>query len=170
MATEAPVSNHNSEMTISGDARARLRVREKPQFHYYNDMGGNCTWGIGNLAHRGRCSADEMKKPVSATLAEATFAAKISEAERAVRRNIKNQALTQDQFDALVSLTYNVGATGADDTYQLVDSGDLQGAAANISSMTRVRMKTKRGTKMVVAKGLVLRRAEESAPFRKAGK
>jgi lysozyme len=79
---------------------------------------------------------------------------------------VTNQTLTQEQFDALVSFTYNVGATGAADTFQLVDSGDLRGAATNISSMTRVRVKTKKGTKMVVAKGLVIRRGEESAPFR----
>jgi GH24 family phage-related lysozyme (muramidase) len=157
-------------MKMSGAARARMRTREKPEYHYYNDMGGNCTWGIGNLAHLGRCSADEMKKSVSPAQAEATFSAKISEAERAVRRNVKSQALTQDQFDALVSLTYNVGATGADDTFKLVDSGDLQGAAENISAMTKVRVKTKHGSKMVLAKGLAIRRAEESAPFRKPSK
>jgi GH24 family phage-related lysozyme (muramidase) len=75
---------------------------------------------------------------------------------------VHKQALTQDQFDALVSLTYNAGARGSRDTYRLIEKGDLTGAAANIATMTKTTVNGKK----VAAKGLISRRAEERAPFR----
>jgi GH24 family phage-related lysozyme (muramidase) len=155
----------NDSLSMSPDARARMRRRERDKYNYYDDMGpgkGNCTWGAGILAHRGPCSKDELKKPVSQAEVEAEFSRRVAKAERAVRRNVTNQSLTQAQFDALVSLTYNAGAQGASDTYELVDSGDLKGAAANIASM----IKTTVNGQKVIARGLIPRRAEESAPFR----
>jgi len=62
---------------------------------------------------------------------------------------------------ALVSLTYNAGARGSRGTYKLIEKGDFKGAAANIRQMTRTTIKGKK----VVARGLISRRAEESAPF-----
>lgn len=67
--------------------------------------------------------------------------------------------------------TYNMGPGGARNTLELVDGGDMKGAATMISSMIRVRVKGKNGKiKWVVARGLISRRAEESAPFRALGK
>lgn len=73
--------------------------------------------------------------------------------------------MTQAQFDGLVSFTYNTGAEGASDTYALINSKDFAGAAANMQQFVRVRIKTAKGTNKVIAKGLVKRRAEESAAF-----
>lgn len=73
---------------------------------------------------------------------------------------------TPQQFDALVSFTFNMGQGGAAATLQMVDKDNMRGAATKISSMIKVRVKTKKGTKMIVAHGLISRRAEESAPFR----
>jgi GH24 family phage-related lysozyme (muramidase) len=113
------------------------------------------------------CTKEELRKKVSAPEVDAIFDRKVAEAERAVRRNVSTP-LTQAQFDGLVSLTFNAGADGAKDTYEFVNRGDMTGAAANIQQMIRVRVKTKTGTKKVVARGLIKRRAEESAPFRGA--
>lgn len=65
------------------------------------------------------------------------------------------------QFDALVSLAYNAGARGSRGTWKLIEKGDMAGAAANIKKMT----KTTINGKLVVARGLISRRAEEAAPF-----
>jgi GH24 family phage-related lysozyme (muramidase) len=119
-----------------------MRKREVDIFNYYDDMGpgkGNCTWGLGILAHRGQCTRDELGKEVSQAEVDAEFARKVAKAERIVRRNVANQALSQTQFDALVSLTYNAGERGASGTFDLVDTGDFKGAADNIEHSTRPR-------------------------------
>lgn len=99
---------------------------------------------------------------VSAAEMESEFARRVQGAECAVRRNVRDQALTQAQFDALVSLTYNAGPHGAKTTYGLGDSGDLAGAAANISTIVKTTVRREK----VVARGLIARREEEAAPFR----
>jgi GH24 family phage-related lysozyme (muramidase) len=144
-----------------------MRGTESVKYYYYNDMGkdrGHCSWGIGILAHHGVCTQEELGKEVSKAEVEAEFSRRIAEAERGVHRNITVE-LTQEQFDGLVSFTFNTGAEGASDTYALINKNDFAGAAANMQQFVRVRVKTKGGTKKVIAKGLVKRRAEESAPF-----
>jgi lysozyme len=145
-----------------------MRATEKAVYRYYNDMGksrGHCTWGAGILAHRGVCSAGELGKKVSAMQVDQEFERRVAAAERAVRRNV-NVALTQAQFDGLCSLTYNTGPTGASETYALVNKGDFEGAAANMSKLIKVAVIEGGKKKFVIAPGLIKRRAEESAPFR----
>lgn len=154
----------NDSLSMSADARTRMRRREVDVFNYYDDGGpgrGHCTWGAGILAHRGPCTKEELARPVSQAEIDAEFSRRVAKAEREVRSNVKKKALNQDQFDALVSLTYNAGARGSRGTYKLVEEGDFKGAAANIRQMTKTTIKGKK----VVARGLVSRRAEESAPF-----
>lgn len=149
-------------------ARLNMRHREKKMMKYYDDMGpgkGNCTFGIGALVHRGPCSAAELKTKVTDAQVEAAFVSRVAEAERAIARNVKVE-LTQAQFDALVSLTFNRGPTGAFHAFELVNTGDLQGAANWISTLVQVKVKKNGHWATVTAPGLVQRRAEESAPFR----
>ncbi|WLI88303.1 glycoside hydrolase family protein [Massilia sp. R2A-15] len=158
----------NVQMSMSPDARARMQATEKAVYRYYNDMGknkGHCTWGAGILAHKGVCSADELKRKVSAPMVDQEFGRRVGDAERVVRRNTK-VTLNQAQFDALVSLTYNAGPTGARGTFGYVNQRDFVGAADNISQMTKVSVIEKGKKKYVIALGLIHRRAEESAPFR----
>lgn len=58
-----------------------------------------------------------MGRPLTSEQIEASFANAVREAERAVRRNVTNQPLTQAQFDALVSYAYNTGAGGAHESF-----------------------------------------------------
>jgi lysozyme len=162
----------NSHLSMSPSARTLMRAREKAVYHYYNDMGkrrGNCTWGAGILAHRGICTDEELSRQVSTKMVGQEFDRRVSEAERAVRRNVRT-ALTQEQFDALCSLTYNTGPSGASGTYDFVNDGDFEGAAANISKLTKVKITKGGKARYVVAPGQIQRRAEESAPFRTTGK
>ncbi|MYN18863.1 glycoside hydrolase family protein [Rugamonas sp. FT107W] len=160
----------NSKLRLSAAAKARIRRYENPRYSYYDDGGkpgrGNCTWGVGTLAHKGPCSVAELKTKVDTTQVEAVFASRIADAERAVRREVTSRALSQNQFDALVSFVYNVGATGAGNVLSLVDDGDFKGAAEAISRTIYMTVRTRRGAKKVIAHGLIPRRAEESAPFR----
>lgn len=164
----------NAAMSMSNAARARMRSLEKAVYNYYDDGGrpgrGNCTWGIGMLAHKGPCTEGELKTKVGAAEVEAAFAYRVADAERAVRRHVSHQPLNQDQFDALVSFVYNVGAYGARETFKRVDEGDFKAAATGIAQSNKMWVKTKRGSKLVLAKGLIRRREEESAPFRSTAK
>ncbi|QGZ42925.1 glycoside hydrolase family protein [Pseudoduganella flava] len=155
-------------MRMSPAARTRMRDTEKVIRHYYNDMGkdkGNCTWGAGILAHRGVCSEEELARKVSDNEVNKEFDKRVGQAESNVRRGVDRTALTQDQFDALVSLTFNAGCGNARDVYVLANKGDFAGAAKLISGMTSVQINKGGKKKYVVAPGLVKRRAEESAPF-----
>lgn len=155
-------------MNMSTVARLNLRHRETVLMKYYDDMGpgkGNCTFGIGSLVHRGPCTAEELATKVTDGQVEAAFAARVRDAERAIDRNV-TVPLTQAQYDALVSLTFNRGPTGAYRAYELINAGDLQGAANWISTLVKVSVQKKGKRVAVKAGGLVQRRAEESAPFR----
>lgn len=155
----------NDALGMTPDARARMRKREVDVFRYYDDGGrpgrGHCTWGPGILAHRGPCTPEELSKPVSQAAVDAEFSRRVAKAEREVRSGVRKQALNQAQFDALVSLAYNAGARGSRGTWKLIEHGDFQGAGENIKTMT----KTTINGKLVVARGLIPRRAEEAAPF-----
>lgn len=164
----------NSKFKMSAGARSRMRSKETMQLRYYDDGGktgvGNCTWGIGTLAHRGPCTAEELARPVTVAEVEQTFSIKVAEAEQVVRKRVSRQQLNQEQFDALVSYTFNAGQRGAESALAKVDKGDFKSAAADISRTVYMSIKTKKGTKRVLARGLVSRRAEESAPFRSSEK
>jgi|SRR5471030_549282 len=165
MAT-ASSSNPNAALSLSIAARRRIRSREAVRA-YYNDGGanrGNCTYGIGILVHRGPCTAAELRRTLTAAQSEFSFSAAVRDAERAVRRNVTQQALTQDQFDALVSFTYNTGASRAQSIYRRIDHGDLHGAAEAISRYTN----SMQNRRLVRMRGLIRRRQEESEPFRQS--
>lgn len=159
----------NAGMKMSPEARARMRRRERDVFKYYDDMGpgkGNCTWGPGILAHKGVCTKEELARRVGAASVKAEFSRRVAEAETGVVRRVRNQKPPQDQFDALVSLTFNAGVTGSRRVYALIDSGRPLEAAAEIRTMTSSHVNGKK----VLARGLISRRAEESAPFQAAAK
>ena len=152
---------------MSPEARTRMRTHEKVVLKYYNDMGknkGNCTWGAGILAHRGICSQEELERKVTLKEVDLEYGRRVAEAERYVIRAI-TVPLNQDQFDALVSLTYNAGVRNASGTYAYVNRNDFDGAAKNINLMIRVKIIDKGKRREVIAPGLIKRRAEESAPF-----
>lgn len=158
----------NATMKMSPDGRARLRATEKAIYRYYNDMGknkGHCTWGVGILAHKGVCTKEELGRKVSVKMVDQEFERKIAETEAIIHRNITVE-LNQAQFDALCSLAYNAGARGSRKTFNLVNLGDFTGAANNMSLMIKVTIIEKGKPKLVIAPGLIKRRAEESAPFR----
>ncbi len=83
--------------------------------HLYNDPSGNCTIGYGNLIHMGKCDgrADEQvyRNGISEGQGRAMLAAKVLDYADCVMRTTF-APLTQPQFDALVSFTYNVGTGG----------------------------------------------------------
>lgn len=163
--TRPGAAGANDHLHMSSGARLLMRRREVDVQRYYDDGGrpgvGHCTWGPGILAHRGPCTKEELSRPVSKAQMDAEFTRRVAVSEREVRGGVRTQSLNQAQFDALVSLAYNAGARGSRETWKLVEKGDMAGAAANIKKMT----KTTINGKLVIARGLISRRAEEAAPF-----
>ena len=150
-------------MYMSSVGKLRLQNREKKMMRYYDDLGkgkGSCTLGYGHKVHGKPCTAEELARKVTEEETMRNFDADVHAAENAVNRNVK-VSLTQEQFDALVSYTFNRGAHGAHKAFALINSGNLSGAAAEISSHTTASGQTRMGQ----ASGLFARRTEESAPF-----
>ncbi|MDL2356342.1 MAG: lysozyme [Pseudomonadota bacterium] len=157
-------------MYMSTAARLSMRNTEKKMLKYYDDGGkgrGNCTWGIGTKAHNGPCSKTELARVVLDADIEREFAVRLREAERGVERHVK-ASLTQEQFDALVGLAYNAGVPGSSKVFELINSGNFDGAATRISGMVNGHKWIKGKRVPVFYPGLVARRTAEAAPFRNA--
>lgn len=118
----------------------------------YYDQVGVLTIGWGHTAgvYRGQL--------ITRAQAEQLLRADVAIAEEAVNRLVKTP-LIDNQFDALVSLTFNIGtgAFGASTLLRLLNAGDLAGAAAQFDRWVN-------GDKGPLP-GLVARRAEERALF-----
>lgn len=93
---------------------------------------------------------------------DSSFSESIRVVERAVQRQISHQHLTQEQFDALVSFTFNTGASGAMLVLRRVDAGDFDGAADAMERNIHAHV----DGKVVRVSSLAERRREESAPLR----
>jgi len=113
----------NETMRMSAAGMAALRQRERAVFRYYNDAANHCTYGVGALAHHGPCTPRELRRPVSVADVNIQLATRVRRSEEAVRQRVRNHQLTQEQFDALVSFTFNTGATGARVTLDAANRG-----------------------------------------------
>lgn len=166
--------NPNAEMSLSAIGLADLIRREGIVRHYYNDGAHNCTYGVGSLLHLGPCTAEESHMSVTDKQIVTTMHQGIDIAERAILRQVRHQTLTQEQFDALVSFTYNVGATRAHPVLGLIDAGSFDAAASRMRLYIRATMRGRDGRPLLdkhgreiteIEPGLIIRRREESAPF-----
>lgn len=148
-------------MKVSAAGRKAIAKHEGNKLEAYLCPAGVWTIGVGHTAGAGlphpkagmKITAEESDEILSRDLV--TF-------EKAVLKAVK-VPLTQNQFDALVSLAFNIGA-GAFAKSTLVrklNAGDYKGASAQFDVWNKAG-----GS---VMKGLVSRRASERALFDKAG-
>ena len=94
--------------------------------------------------------------------AEELFRKDIAKFEKAVNDRVK-VPITQNMFDALVSLVFNTGENGANSVFAKINQGDFKGAAEAMKQINKVT--DKKTGKKVVSQGLVNRRAKEVAKF-----
>lgn len=161
----------NEGMRMSAAGMAALRRREGAVLRYYNDAANHCTYGVGALAHLGPCTAEERHRPVSVADVDMQLARGVGNAERTVRRRVTHRQLTQAQFDALASFTFNVGEGGARATLEAADDGRFGDVVRHMKGNVFVHPRDANGHRLapVRLQGLVNRRREEAVPFQAPG-
>ena len=129
----------------------------------YNDPAGHCTIGFGFLVHLGRCDSRDSETPYHDGM---TFEEGLQLLNNKVRtyssavRKYTLVPLTQNQFDALTSFCYNVGAGGyaASSVLRVLNAGQYHQVCSELEKYIR-------GTNGIIYPGLVRRRAAECALF-----
>ena len=100
-------------LKISNKGVAFIKEWEKFKSHAYDDAKDYCTIGYGHLIARKKCKditlPDEFKNGITRAKADELFKTRLTEFEKAVRRDI-TVPLHQYEYDALVSLLFNSGA------------------------------------------------------------
>src|SRR3712207_1132154 len=157
----------NDRLDVSDAGLRLIAGYEGWRAQLYEDVAGHATIGYGHLVHAGGITAADRNGPYGKGITQAQGMALLrQDAQRVVVaiRDCVTVPLTQNQFDALVSFTFNVG-TGAlrkSTLLKRLNAGDYAGAADAFG------MWTKAGGKVVA--GLVRRRSEEAALFRGSAK
>lgn len=98
-------------MKTSAAGLAALAAREGGRLTAYKDVRGIMTIGIG---HTSAAGPPVPRKGMTLTQDSmmALFAADIVQYEDAVNKSVTRFVLTQNEFDACVSLCYNIGVNG----------------------------------------------------------
>jgi len=148
-----------SSMTTSDVGVNLISAFEDTQFKSYDDGVGVWTIGIGTTVYP---NGVKVKQGDTCTLEQAKtyFKHDLAKFENTVNESV-TVPLTQNQFDALVSLTYNIGsgAFKGSTLLKLLNKGDYQGAAEQFLAWKKAKGK--------VLPGLVRRREAERALFLK---
>jgi GH24 family phage-related lysozyme (muramidase) len=161
----------NDAMWMSAEGYAALRFNEGVVMHYYNDapINGNCTWGVGTLAHLGPCTRAELQRAVLPEQVNAVLTERVHDAERLVRATVTEHRLTQAQFDAAVSFAYNSTNRNTREALDPANQRDMEGVAQHMLLNVMVTPRDRQGRPIGSprrSQGLANRRVRESAPFR----
>jgi GH24 family phage-related lysozyme (muramidase) len=146
------IGTNDSASQLSSEGVDLIKKSEGLRLDAYNDVAGVPTIGYG---HTGDVTLGDR---ITSEEAARLLAQDTEWAEQAVSDNV-DVPLTQDQFGALTSFTYNVGE-GAFENSTLLDklnAGDYEGAQAEFGRWVNADGKQ--------AAGLVQRRQEEAALF-----
>jgi lysozyme len=150
-------------LDLSDAGLKRIAAYEGWRAQLYEDVAHHATIGYGHLVHLGPITAadraGQFGKGISTEQGLALLRSDVKRMVDAVRQKV-TVPLNQNQFDALVSFTFNVGAGafGGSTLLKRLNAGDYAGAANEFGKWT------KSGGKVFA--GLVRRRTEEAALFR----
>lgn len=140
-------------MKLSERGADFIKAKEGLRLEAYQCEAGKWTIGYG---HR-RDVKEGMR--ITEHQAEVVFTSDAESFEDGVSYMTKDVDLTQSQFDALVSLAFNIGVTrfATSNLLRKLKRGDVAGAAEEFAKWRLADGK--------VSEGLVKRRAEEKAMF-----
>lgn len=143
------------EMTLTSDRGIDfIKQHEGLRLTAYDDGTGTQTIGYGHTK--------DVPKSITKEEAEAKLVQDIEEHEQAVKEAVK-VPLTQEQFDALTSFTFNLGAGALKRSTLLkkLNAGDYEGAADEFLKWNKARIKGK----LSPMRGLTKRRQAERELF-----
>ncbi|TAG59020.1 MAG: hypothetical protein EAZ28_13075 [Oscillatoriales cyanobacterium] len=151
-----------SPSTVSEAGLRFIAGHEGIRLKLYNDPAGHCTIGVGHLVHLGNCNGSEpaeFRGGISEQRAYELLRADVNTAVKAVKSLVK-VPLNQQQFDALVSFTFNLGAGSLQqsDLLKRLNAGEYSAVPTELN-----RWVYGGGVKLP---GLVRRRNEEGILFR----
>ena len=150
-------------MIISDNGLRLIAEFEGFSGQLYNDPVGHCTVGYGFLVHLGNCDGRASEAPYVNGIS-------VAEGIRLLNDKVETYAnavttfttvpLNQNQFDAMTSLCYNIGAWGYQDSTVLreLNLGRYQDVCNELRKYVR-------GTDGVIYPGLVRRREAECVLF-----
>ncbi len=102
----------------------------------YNDTNNNCTVGYGHLMHLGRCSASDFTQHTTPAQAYSQFVSDVDSATNLLNSGLQVE-LSQAQFDAMVSLSYNMGMRlRRHDVWRDINAGDSASIPGDITSLS----------------------------------
>jgi len=151
-----------SQLSVSDAGLEFITSHEGLRLELYNDPAGHATIGVGHLVHLGpidgRASEAEFANGITRAEAMDLLREDVGTAEDAVRRLV-DVPLNQNQFDALVSFTFNLGEGNLQSSTLLrrLNQGEYDAVPSELNRWTR-------GGGQVLP-GLVRRRAEEGELF-----
>jgi len=149
-------------LSLSPKGGAFIRHWKAFEGNLYSDIAGHCTIGYGHLVHHnacdGRSSEGAFKNGITCAQGAALFLTDSGDKVNAVRNSVGVE-LTQFEFDALVSFTYNFGGPAFTHSTLLV--------LVNSGQWTKIRAEFMKwvhaGGK--ISKGLINRRKAEADLF-----
>jgi len=147
----------NETLRTSAKGRAAITSREGNILKAYRDGGGVLTIGVGHTSAAGPPTVTA-GMTISAAQSDNILADDLRSVEKSIYKLVK-VALSQNQFDALVSFVFNVGAGafGKSTLLKKLNSGDTSGAADQFLLWDRDNGK--------VVTGIANRRKSERAQF-----
>lgn len=151
-------------MKLSDHGIAVIKNFEGLRLDAYRDSAGVWTIGYGSTRYHDGKAVKPGDKLSNEAQADALFRNTLSQYEDAVNKYVK-VPITQNQFDALVSFTYNegTGALAGSSLLILLNEKDFEGAAEHFLLWNKIT-DPKTGKK-VVLDTLENRRKEESQLF-----
>jgi lysozyme len=151
-------------MKLSENGFKIIKNFEGLRLDAYRDVAGVWTIGYGSTRYHDGKTVKPGDKLANVAQADALFQNTLGQYEEAVNRFAK-VPLTQNQFDALVSFTYNEGTGALEESTLLIklNEKNYTEAVAHFSAWNKIT-DPKTGKK-VVCETLVQRRKEESQLF-----
>jgi lysozyme len=153
--------------SMSAEGLNFIAEHEGIEYNLYNDPAGHCTIGIGHLVHRGNCdgsstSEQEFLGGITRDQAFELLESDVAIAEQAVNTYV-TVPLTQVQFDALVSFTYNLGTGNfkKSDLLKKLNAGQYDAVPQELNKWVYGGGK--------ILPGLVTRRNDEGVLFQSEG-
>jgi GH24 family phage-related lysozyme (muramidase) len=151
--------------TLSPAGVAFIARHEGLRLHMYNDVAGHATIGFGHLVHHGKIGTqpatearftEGISRPQALQILAQDSGIHVAAVRRAVRR-----PLTQNELDALVDLSFNIGAGGmaGSQVIRLINAGGYTPGEIQHAFLLWIHA----GGRVISA--LVARRNEEYALF-----